>query len=114
MSATADLPNQVVGDQFRLRQVLSNFVANAINFTEYGSITLKVEVLPSDVDTSVRFDVTDTGVEMSDESGVRICEMFTQVVASARHRHQGAGLGLAIAMNLARLKRGFCTNPEPF
>ncbi len=93
-------PDAVMGDAFRLQQVLANLVGNAMKFTETGGVTLRLS--PADGDR-VRFSVRDTGVGISKEQQVRIFDTFTQVDETATRRHQGAGLGLAIASNLVRL-----------
>ena len=94
--------NYVLGDPFRLQQVLTNLVNNAIKFTETGDVSLGIT--PSNEDEhKIQFSIQDTGVGISTEQCDRIFETFTQVDESPTRRHQGAGLGLAIAANLVRL-----------
>ena len=100
-----DVPSEVFGDAFRLRQVLSNLVGNAMKFTEQGSV--KVSVSKSLVSKdAIGFVIQDTGVGIAEEDLPMIFEAFTQVDASKRRRHEGAGLGLAIAGRLVRLMGG--------
>lgn len=98
-----EVPNVVLGDEFRLRQILTNLVANAVKFTEQGSVKLTINVPQPDW---LQFMVEDTGIGMKPEQLARIFDTFTQVDDSSRRLHQGAGLGLAIAANLASLMGG--------
>ena len=102
-----DVPEHVLVDGLRLRQVLSNFLSNAIKFTERGDIRLDVRRAPAvghpDV---IRFAVTDTGIGMDRETIVRLCEPFVQGDTRASRRYGGTGLGLAICRRLADLMTG--------
>jgi signal transduction histidine kinase/ActR/RegA family two-component response regulator len=95
------IPNALLGDPLRLRQVLTNLLSNAIKFTERGSVELRIH---GDELTSrtiwLNFSVTDTGIGVSAENQQRIFAPFTQVDASTTRRHTGTGLGLAIAFDL--------------
>ena len=104
VSVAEETPQVVVGDPFRLRQVLNNLVGNGMKFTEEGGVTLRVQ--PGDQRDFLLFEIEDTGVGISKHEQTRIFESFTQVDESNRRRHQGAGLGLAIASNLVRLMDG--------
>lgn len=95
-------PNHVEGDPFRLQQVLTNLVGNAVKFTETGGVKLMIAPLEGD-NRRIRFVVQDTGVGISQQQIERIFDTFTQVDESPTRRHQGAGLGLAIASSLVRL-----------
>jgi PAS domain S-box-containing protein len=103
------LPATLHGDAGRLRQVLLNLVANAVKFTERGTVTVRVGSQP---DRSiaprlrVRFEVTDTGVGIAAADTARIFEPFTQADASATRRFGGTGLGLAISRQLVELMDG--------
>lgn len=95
------LPDDVLGDQLRLEQVLLNLVSNAIKFTEAGHVRLMVkakDLLPTEA--LVEFSVEDTGIGISGEDQQRIFSPFMQVDASTTRRHGGTGLGLAIASDL--------------
>lgn len=105
----AALPERIVVDDMRLRQVLLNLLSNAVKFTDHGHVRLGVQVAaqPPASPGHVRlvFDVTDTGVGMTDDQLTRIFEPFEQV-GDARRRAGGSGLGLAISRQLVRLMGG--------
>ncbi|KHK00881.1 ATP-binding protein [Desulfovibrio sp. TomC] len=101
-------PPQLVGDGARLRQILFNLVGNAIKFTERGSVTVEVSMLPQRASGSVHllFCITDTGIGIPDAQLATIFEPFTQADASYSRRFQGAGLGLSIVRKLLALMGG--------
>jgi two-component system, sensor histidine kinase and response regulator len=100
-------PRAVRGDPFRLRQVLVNILGNAIKFTEDGEVTLRAELVEDAQDTvMVRFEVSDTGIGMTDEQRSRLFSSFTQADASTTRRYGGTGLGLAISKQLAQMMGG--------
>ena len=102
-----DVPEHVLVDGLRLRQVLSNFLSNAIKFTERGGIRLEVRRAPEpDQPDLVRFAVTDTGIGMDAETIARLCEPFVQGDTRTSRRYGGTGLGLAICRRLAELMTG--------
>ena len=98
----ASVPQQVVGDQKRLRQVLINIIGNAVKFTATGS----VKILARDLNGRVRFEVHDTGPGIADDQIDRIFDRFAQVDDSSTRRHGGTGLGLAICRELVSLAGG--------
>ncbi|MCW5889806.1 MAG: PAS domain S-box protein [bacterium] len=101
------LPAWVTGDAGRVRQVLLNLVANAVKFTEHGSV--HVEVAPATSTSNgcvVRFAVTDTGIGIDPQQQDRLFEAFTQADGSATRRYGGTGLGLAISKQLVELMGG--------
>jgi len=102
-----DVPDSVIGDPTRLRQVLMNLLGNAIKFTASGTVSLRVE---SDHDplspTSLRFSVCDTGIGIPDEKQARVFERFTQADSSTTRRFGGSGLGLTICKRLVELMGG--------
>jgi len=101
------VPNHLIGDSLRLRQVIFNLLANAIKFTERGRVELDVQVDSAcDREAWVRFTVTDTGIGISAADQDRIFAPFTQVDASTRRRRDGAGLGLAISGDLIQAMGG--------
>jgi PAS domain S-box-containing protein len=97
------LPRRVVGDPTRLRQVLLNLLANAVKFTEKGSVRLIAE--PQSRGT-VHFAVADTGAGVPLDKQERIFDSFSQADASITRRHGGTGLGLAICRQLVGMMGG--------
>lgn len=97
-----NLPKIVGGDKVRLRQVLSNFLSNAIKFTEEGSITFKAVLNQTRArKANINFEVKDTGIGISKENQDAIFESFKQLNTS--HKYKGSGLGLAIAKHFVEL-----------
>jgi signal transduction histidine kinase len=95
------------GDKTRLTQALVNFLGNAVKFTEKGSITLRCRIeAETETDYLMRFEVTDTGIGMTDEQQARIFNAFEQADSSTSRKYQGTGLGLAITKRLAHLMGG--------
>ena len=100
-------PTAVRGDPFRLRQVLTNILGNAIKFTEEGEVTLRAELVEDAPDeVVVLFEVSDTGIGMSEEEQERLFKPFTQADASTTRRYGGTGLGLAISKQLVLMMGG--------
>jgi len=101
----AGVPAHLVGDPLRLEQVLLNFVANAIKFSDAGSITVRAdlaEAAPGPGDSLLlRLSVTDQGIGLSLEQQARLFQAFSQADDSTSRRYGGTGLGLAIARRLA-------------
>lgn len=100
--ADPQLPDNYVGDPYRVRQVLLNFVSNAIKFTPAGEIAIRVSALERNAsDYLLRFDVIDTGIGISEEDQHKLFQAFRQTDASVTRRYGGTGLGLAISKKLA-------------
>ncbi len=102
------LPDRVVGDPVRLRQLLVNLLNNAVKFTDRGRIDLAVAPLGFDPAGALRlrFEVRDTGIGIAPEHLDSVFDAFTQADASTTRRHGGSGLGLAIAKELVDLMGG--------
>ncbi len=102
------LPPSVLGDEFRLKQILLNLIGNAIKFSEKGTIRMQAWLLPFAPESQIRilFVVSDEGIGISDEVMQRIFEPFAQGEEEYSRRFQGAGLGLSIAKRLAGLLGG--------
>jgi two-component system, sensor histidine kinase and response regulator len=102
-----DVPDALMGDVGRLRQVIINLVGNAIKFTESGEVSLRVEVNSLDDDEAVlHFFVTDTGIGIERGNQKRVFEAFQQADASTTREFGGTGLGLAIASRIVTLMGG--------
>ena len=104
---TQQLPRHVLGDQTRLQQALLNYVANAIKFTEAGTITIRT-TLADELDDSVvvRFEVEDTGIGIPPDALARLFRPFEQADNSTTRQYGGTGLGLTITRKLAELMGG--------
>ncbi|MES2631462.1 MAG: transporter substrate-binding domain-containing protein [Pseudomonadota bacterium] len=112
-STVADEVGPMTGDARRVEQILLNLLGNAIKFTEQGSVTLDVAVLPLwQPDTgrapqpAVRMRVTDTGIGIREEDMALLFKPFRQVDSAFSRHHEGTGLGLAICQRLAVLMGG--------
>jgi signal transduction histidine kinase/CheY-like chemotaxis protein len=101
------IPDGLVGDPHRIRQVLANLVGNAIKFTERGEIVVRVERtgLPADR-ASLQFSVVDTGIGIPLEKQATIFRAFTQADGSTTRQYGGTGLGLTICQQLVELMDG--------
>jgi signal transduction histidine kinase/DNA-binding response OmpR family regulator/nitrate/nitrite-specific signal transduction histidine kinase len=102
-----DVPDRLVGDSGRLRQVLINLLGNALKFTERGEVVLHVE--PAAHETGavwLHFAVSDTGIGIPAEKQAQIFESFTQADSSTTRRYGGTGLGLTISSRLVELMGG--------
>ena len=101
------VPNDLVGDPTRLRQVLLNLLGNAIKFTESGEVSLRVTLDGNfAVPTALRFAVSDTGIGIPSGKLARVFERFTQADSSTTRRFGGSGLGLTISRRLVELMGG--------
>lgn len=101
------IPEAVMGDASRVRQVLANLLSNAVKFTESGEI--EVQVLASELQDGsyeIRFSVKDTGIGISHETRERLFQPFSQADASTSRKYGGTGLGLAISRRLVELMGG--------
>lgn len=101
------LPPSITGDPGRIRQILYNFISNALKFTERGSVTVRTASRTLDANaTEIRFEVVDTGIGVPAEMRARLFEKFTQADASTTRRFGGSGLGLAICKQLSEMMGG--------
>jgi len=104
------LPNEANGDPARVRQVLLNLIGNAVKFTAMGKITVSVNQLESEKEGYLlQFQVSDTGIGMSQEEIGKLFRPFSQVDSSISRKYGGSGLGLVICQRLIRLMGGEIT-----
>ena len=102
-----DVPEVVIGDQGRIRQVLTNLVNNAVKFTEQGRVVVTVATEQEhEVSWVLRIEVADTGIGISPEAMDHIFDRFFQADGSMTRNHGGAGMGLSIAKHLAEMMGG--------
>ncbi|WP_411384059.1 response regulator [Pseudomonas sp. L7] len=97
-----DFPSTVLGDPTRVRQIVSNLLSNALKFTRFG----RVDVRLSSIVGGVRLEVCDTGIGIPEEAQVRIFQPFTQAGAGITRQYGGTGLGLALTHNLCKAMHG--------
>jgi len=101
------VPTHLIGDPLRLRQILINFLGNAIKFTEAGEVVLSIDRADDSTDhTELRFVVSDTGIGISPAKLESIFSSFTQADSSTTRKYGGTGLGLAIAQRLVSMMGG--------
>jgi two-component system sensor histidine kinase/response regulator len=105
-----DVPERLVGDPTRVRQILVNLVGNAIKFTERGEVVVTVEQAPEEPrggdSACLRFSVRDTGVGIPADKQEKVFEAFSQVDGTMARKYGGSGLGLAICTRLVEKMGG--------
>jgi signal transduction histidine kinase/CheY-like chemotaxis protein len=102
-----NVPDLVIGDPGRLRQVLINLIGNGVKFTDSGEVVVRAR--PHEAKgpgIAVQFEVADTGVGLTEEEEAQIFAVYSQLDSSTTRRHGGTGLGLAIARMLTQLMGG--------
>jgi CheY-like chemotaxis protein len=103
----ADVPTKLCGDPTRLHQILTNFVGNAVKFTEYGKVVITVSTeSETEERVTIRFDVEDTGIGIAENDQKLLFAPFVQADGSVTRRYGGTGLGLAIAKQLVEMMGG--------
>jgi signal transduction histidine kinase/DNA-binding response OmpR family regulator len=101
------IPEMVVGDPTRLRQIVNNLVGNALKFTEHGEIVVTADLESRDDDWLVlHFTVRDTGIGIPPEKQQKIFEAFSQADGSTTRKYGGTGLGLTVSMRLVKMMGG--------
>lgn len=100
------LPQMVVGDAGRIRQILTNLIGNAVKFTEQGSVQVRVESKVSGDHANLDIEIIDTGPGIAKAAAAEIFEKFSQVDSTSTRHHEGTGLGLAICKLLVEQMGG--------
>ena len=103
------IPEAILVDPTRLRQILLNLVGNAVKFTEQGGVTVVVRWRDMEVTSEIELEVTDTGIGLTPEQITRLFQPFTQIDSSMTRRFGGTGLGLVISRRLAEMLGGAIT-----
>ncbi|UHD15379.1 response regulator [Thiocapsa bogorovii] len=102
-----EVPRTLLGDALRLGQVLTNLLANALKFTEQGTVEIRITRLGGDTDQArLRFEVSDTGIGMDAEQCDRLFQAFSQADSSTTRKYGGTGLGLVISRKLVERMGG--------
>lgn len=102
-----DVPPQIIGDNIRLRQILTNLVGNAVKFTHQGEVFLQVQrLLTKNNQVKLNFIIRDTGIGIPKDKLERLFRSFSQVDSSTTRKYGGTGLGLAISEKLIELMGG--------
>ncbi|GAB1618883.1 response regulator [Pseudomonas sp. NGC7] len=97
-----DFPSSVLGDPTRVRQIVSNLLSNALKFTRFGRVDIRLVTIVG----GVRLEVRDTGIGIPEEAQARIFQPFTQAGAGITRQYGGTGLGLALTRNLCKAMQG--------
>ena len=107
VEADKDIPNELYGDEIRLKQILINILNNAVKFTEKGTITLRVRYRKSKAnEIELKFEVQDTGIGIKKEEINKLFSSFSQVDTRRNRQVEGTGLGLAISKKIAMAMGG--------
>jgi len=102
-----DVPDEIVGDPVRLRQVIANLASNAVKFTDRGSVSVLVKLASRNRDeVRLHFTIRDTGMGIAPEKHALVFQPFCQADGSMTRKHGGAGLGLTISTRLVEMMGG--------
>jgi PAS domain S-box-containing protein len=100
------VPNTIIGDAVRLRQILINLLSNAVKFTEKGEIFISISATKKESSYEILFQVKDTGIGIAQDKMEKLFQSFSQVDASTTRKYGGTGLGLTISKNLCEMMSG--------
>ena len=107
LNVNKNIPPKLVGDSYRLQQIIVNLISNAVKFTEIGTICIKLQIKEDkDQQLMLQFSVIDTGIGMTEEEQSRLFQSFSQADDSVTRKYGGTGLGLAISKQLSELMGG--------
>lgn len=102
LNVSPDVPQKISSDPARLRQILINIIGNAVKFTSEGGVSIAVNAKQMGAHYTIKIDVTDTGIGLTNEQIDRLFEPFTQADNNLNRRYGGTGLGLVLARKLVR------------
>lgn len=106
-SFSSSIPNFIIGDPHRLRQILNNLISNAIKFTQAGAVSVSVKkVFCKDGEIQLSFSITDTGIGITKEDVGRLFQSFNQIENTYTKKYGGTGLGLVISKQLVQMMGG--------
>ena len=106
MHLSSDCPEYIIADYKRLEQIILNLLGNSYKFTPSGSVSLSIRRHPSEEDKKIIFEVTDTGIGISEDIKDQLFTRFTQADSSITKQYGGTGLGLSIVKELVELMKG--------
>ncbi|MBX7535166.1 PAS domain S-box protein [Qipengyuania sp. GH1] len=109
LDIAAAVPQFIVGDSLRLRQIVLNLLGNAVKFTHEGSISLSADIASAGPTKSLRIEVADTGIGIPADRLDAVFQSFSQAETTTARKYGGSGLGLTISHNLAKLMGGSIT-----
>jgi len=98
-----NLPHLYIGDEGRIRQIITNLAGNAVKFTEKGHVHIRISGTVTNAKAHLKFDITDTGIGIPKEKVKSIFSEFEQVDSASNRKFEGTGLGLAISSRLVKL-----------
>ncbi|MDP2189481.1 MAG: ATP-binding protein [Sphingobacteriaceae bacterium] len=102
-----EIPANIIGDQYRLNQILLNLGSNAVKFTSEGQVSVHAQLLHKTTqEVKIRFEIRDTGIGIAAENQTNVFERFIQVDSNNARKFGGTGLGLAICKKLVELQHG--------
>ncbi|HTH57545.1 MAG TPA: ATP-binding protein [Cyclobacteriaceae bacterium] len=109
------VPQEVIGDQVRISQVVNNLISNSIKFTSQGGISVNFSTVESkEREVLIQCTISDTGIGIAKEAQTRIFQSFDQADTSVTRKYGGTGLGLSIVKNLVELMGGTISVQSPF
>jgi signal transduction histidine kinase len=103
-----EIPASLIGDDKRLKQVITNLLANAVKYTpEHGEVCLDVRVINDEINSvTLQFDITDNGIGISKEHQANLFDIFEQVDGSVTRVQSGVGIGLALSKRIVEMMGG--------
>jgi len=107
ITLASDVPGYLIGDDIRLRQVLTNLLGNALKFTQQGAVTFNISLQQAnDQQAQLLFAVKDSGIGISTEQQAKLFKAFSQVDDGYNRNFEGTGLGLVISQDLVQMMNG--------